>query len=130
MKKKLIAGNWKMNGSLAANETLVKGLLTGLGTPACHVALCVPSVYLAQVQTLVAGSTIDIGVQDLSPHEVGAFTGEISGAMLKAMDEPSRNVACRAEQTAWCAANTTEQKNAAELKSRELNEKWATISSP
>ena len=83
MKKKLIAGNWKMNGSLAANETLVKGLLAGLGTPVCQVALCVPSVYLAQVQTMVAGSTIDIGVQDLSPHEVGAFTGEISGAMLK-----------------------------------------------
>ena len=83
MKKKLIAGNWKMNGSLAANETLVKGLLAGLGTPVCQVALCVPSVYLAQVQTLVAGSTIDLGAQDLSPHEVGAFTGEISGAMLK-----------------------------------------------
>ena len=51
-------------------------------------------------------------------------------AMLTAMDDPSRNVACRAEQAAWCAANTTEQKNAAELKSREIKEKWATTSSP
>lgn len=83
MKKKLIAGNWKMNGSLAANETLVKGLLAGLGTPACHVALCVPSVYLAQCHALVAGSTIDLGAQDVSAHEAGAFTGEISGAMVK-----------------------------------------------
>jgi len=82
MKKKLIAGNWKMNGSLTANETLVKGLLAGLGTPACHVALCVPSVYLAQMQTLAFGSAIDLGAQDVSQHEVGAFTGEISGAML------------------------------------------------
>lgn len=83
MKKKLIAGNWKMNGSLTANESLVKGLLAGLGAPACHVALCVPSVYLPQMQALVAGSAIDLGAQDVSAHEVGAFTGEISGAMLK-----------------------------------------------
>jgi triosephosphate isomerase len=83
MKKKLIAGNWKMNGSLAANEALVKGLLTGLGTPACQVALCVPSVYLAQLQTLLNGSAIDLGAQDASQHEGGAFTGEISGSMLK-----------------------------------------------
>lgn len=83
MKKKLIAGNWKMNGSLAANEALVKGLLAGLGSPACQVALCVPSVYLAQCQALVAGSAIGLGAQDLSQHEAGAFTGEISGAMLQ-----------------------------------------------
>ena len=83
MKKKLIAGNWKMNGSLAANEVLVKGLLAGLGTPTCQVALCVPSVYLAQTQLLLAGSAIDLGAQDVSQHEGGAFTGEISGAMLK-----------------------------------------------
>ncbi len=83
MKKKLIAGNWKMNGSLAANDALLKGLLAGLGAPACQVALCVPSVYLTQCQALVAGSAIDLGAQDLSQHEAGAFTGEISGAMLK-----------------------------------------------
>ncbi len=82
MKKKLIAGNWKMNGSLAGNETLVKGLLAGLGSPVCHVALCVPSIYLAQMQALLNGSAIDVGAQDVSPHEVGAYTGEISGAML------------------------------------------------
>ncbi len=85
MKKKLIAGNWKMNGSLAANEALLKGLLSELNTtaPVCNVAVCVPSAYLAQVQALVAGSVIDLGTQDISSHEVGAFTGEISGAMLK-----------------------------------------------
>ena len=82
MKKKLIAGNWKMNGSLAGNETLVKGLLAGLGSPVCQVALCVPSVYLAQMQALLNGSAIDLGAQDVSQHEAGAYTGEISGAML------------------------------------------------
>lgn len=83
MKKKLIAGNWKMNGSLAANEALIKSLLSGLGTPACQVALCVPSVYLAQCQSLVNGTAIDLGAQDVSQQPVGAFTGEISAAMLQ-----------------------------------------------
>jgi triosephosphate isomerase len=82
MKKKLIAGNWKMNGSLAGNETLVKGLLAGLSSPLCQVALCVPSVYLTQMQALLSGSVIDLGAQDVSQHELGAYTGEISGAML------------------------------------------------
>jgi len=83
MKKKLIAGNWKMNGSLAANETLVKGLLAGLGAPVCQVALCVPSVYLAQCQALMAHGAMSLGAQDVSQHEVGAFTGEICAAMLQ-----------------------------------------------
>ncbi len=83
MKKKLIAGNWKMNGSLAANEALIKTLLAGLQTPACQVALCVPAIYLAQCQTLLSASSIDLGSQDVSEHELGAFTGEISSAMLR-----------------------------------------------
>jgi triosephosphate isomerase len=82
MKKKLIAGNWKMNGSLVANESLIKSLLAGLQTPACQVALCVPTIYLAQCQALLRGSSIELGAQDVSEHEVGAFTGEVSGAML------------------------------------------------
>lgn len=83
MKKKLIAGNWKMNGSLAANEQLLKTILAGLVQPACQVAVAVPSAYLAQCQALLAGSIIELGAQDVSAHEVGAYTGEISGAMLK-----------------------------------------------
>jgi triosephosphate isomerase len=83
MKKKLIAGNWKMNGGLAANETLVKDLMTGIKSPFCSVALCVPSAYLSQLQLLLADSTIELGAQDISQHAAGAYTGEISGAMLK-----------------------------------------------
>lgn len=83
MKKKLIAGNWKMNGSLTANESLIQSLLAGLGAPVCQVALCVPAVYLAQCQALLAGSVIELGAQDVSAHEAGAYTGEISTAMLK-----------------------------------------------
>lgn len=83
MKKKLIAGNWKMNGSLAANASLVNSLLAGLGDASCEVAICAPSVYLPQMQTLLAGTALELGAQDLSVHESGAYTGEISGSMLK-----------------------------------------------
>ncbi|MCU1578945.1 MAG: triose-phosphate isomerase [Rhodoglobus sp.] len=82
-KKKLIAGNWKMNGSLAANDALVRALVAGMKDAACTVAVCVPAPYLAQVQALCAGSALELGAQDVSPHEQGAYTGEVSAAMLK-----------------------------------------------
>ncbi len=87
MKQKLIAGNWKMNGSLAANEALVHGVQQGLAQALngkqAEVAVCVPAAYFAQVQQLVAGSGMALGSQDLSAHEQGAYTGEVSAAMLK-----------------------------------------------
>ena len=81
--KKLIAGNWKMNGSLSANAALVQVLLTDASDWVCDVAVCVPPVYLAQVQALLQGSRLDLGAQDVSTHEAGAFTGEVSASMLK-----------------------------------------------
>ena len=81
--KKLIAGNWKMNGNLVANQTLLAALAEGLATkPACDIAVCVPAPYLAQVQSLKAAA-IDLGSQDVSAQASGAYTGEISAAMLK-----------------------------------------------
>ena len=82
-KKKLIAGNWKMNGSLQANAALLQALRDGLGEAACAVAVAVPAPYLAQVQGLVAGSAVALAAQDVSQHESGAFTGEVSAAMLR-----------------------------------------------
>ena len=84
-RKKLIAGNWKMNGSLAANAALMGELLAGIGQPACDVAVCVPAVYLAQVQLLLLAGQggIALGAQDVSQHESGAYTGDVSAAMLK-----------------------------------------------
>jgi triosephosphate isomerase (TIM) len=83
--KKLIAGNWKMNGSLAANAVLVKAMLDGLdgAEPAADMALCAPAPYLAQLQVLLKGGPIAWGSQDVSAHEQGAYTGEMSAAMLK-----------------------------------------------
>ena len=76
-----------MNGSLAVNEALVygvqQGLVQALAGKHAQVAVCVPAAYLSQVQQLVKGSGIDLGSQDVSAHEQGAYTGEISAAMLK-----------------------------------------------
>ena len=92
MWKKLVAGNWKMNGSNAANAALLHDLLQGLasdsvtGTAAqakCDVAVCAPAPYLAQCQQALSASQVAWGAQDLSVHEAGAYTGEVSGAMLK-----------------------------------------------
>ena len=83
MKKKLIAGNWKMNGSIEANDGLVRAVLAGLGTPGCAVAVCVPAPYLAQLQMLRASSALELGAQDVSAHDKGAYTGEVSAAMLR-----------------------------------------------
>jgi triosephosphate isomerase len=84
MKNKLIAGNWKMNGSLAANASLLQAVLDGSHGMNCQAAVCVPAAYLAQVQDLLSGqSRVALGSQDVSAHKVGAFTGETSADMLK-----------------------------------------------
>ena len=84
MKKKLIVGNWKMNGGLQANAQLVSALMQGLPQPLnCGVGLAVPSAYLAQVQALVQGSAVAVAAQDVSQHEKGAYTGEVSATMLQ-----------------------------------------------
>ena len=81
-KKKLIAGNWKMNGSLALNDALLKAVIAGLGGATCDVAVAVPAPYLAQAQALAQGSAVSVAAQDVSQHEAGAYTGEVSATML------------------------------------------------
>ena len=81
--KKRIFGNWKMNGSLASNAALLDLLKQGLVHADCEIAVCAPAPYLAQLQSLLSGSAIAIGAQDVSAQASGAFTGEVSGAMLR-----------------------------------------------
>lgn len=83
MRRKLIAGNWKMNGSLAGNATLLEGIRAGAANLNADLAVCVPAPYLAQAQAALAGSAIAWGSQDVSVHESGAYTGEVSVNMLK-----------------------------------------------
>lgn len=72
-----------MNGSLAANQVLLKALIAGLNDVACDVAVAVPAPYLAQVQALTAGTAVAAAAQDVSRYESGAYTGEVSVAMLR-----------------------------------------------
>ena len=84
MKQKLIVGNWKMNGGLAANTELLLALKQGM--PAGNkagVALAAPFAYLAQLQSELVGSEIGVAAQDVSQHEQGAYTGEVAATMLK-----------------------------------------------
>jgi len=83
MSHKLIVGNWKMNGGLSANQTLLDEIKAGLGAVRCRVGVCVPHPYLAQVQLLLAGTPIALGAQDVSIHASGAYTGEVSASMLR-----------------------------------------------
>jgi triosephosphate isomerase (TIM) len=84
MRTRLVAGNWKMHGSLTENEALLSALKTGLAAGAgCESAVCVPFPFLAQVQALLQGSPIGWGAQDVSEHPRGAYTGEVAPGMLR-----------------------------------------------
>jgi triosephosphate isomerase len=81
MRKKLVAGNWKMHGSHSANAELLSGILAARPF-ACDVAVCVPFPYLSEAAVALAGSDVRWGAQDCSAHDKGAYTGEVSAAML------------------------------------------------
>ena len=81
MRRKLVVGNWKMHGSRVANAELLSALLAARPFLA-DVAVCAPFVYLADVASSLAASEIRWGAQDVSAHEQGAFTGEVSATML------------------------------------------------
>jgi triosephosphate isomerase (TIM) len=80
MRARLVAGNWKMHGSLAANRALLDALVAGVKGVEC--AVCVPFPYLAQAAERLRGTAIACGAQNLSEHAQGAYTGEVSAAML------------------------------------------------
>jgi triosephosphate isomerase len=83
MRQPLVAGNWKMNGTRASVAELLEGLKAGASTvTTAEMAVCAPAIFLQQVQADLEGSTIPWGGQDLSVHDSGAYTGEISGPML------------------------------------------------
>lgn len=79
----LVAGNWKMNGSLAGNAKLLREIIAGIAaTPAVEVLVCPPAVYLESVGRALEGG-LKLGAQNLCEQEKpGAFTGEIHGSML------------------------------------------------
>jgi triosephosphate isomerase len=136
MRRKFVAGNWKMNGSRHLAATLV-GTLVEAGIDAVDVAVFPPYPYLREVCAARAGSRIAVGGQDVSEHESGAFTGEVSAAMLRDVgcdmvlaghserrqyhDETDAQVAAKVAQalahdlaTVLCVGETLEQREADE----------------
>ncbi len=81
MRRKLIIGNWKMHGSHSANAELLAGI-AGSRPYGCDVGVCVPFPYLSETAVTLSGSDIRWGAQDCSAHPQGAYTGEVSAAML------------------------------------------------
>lgn len=81
-RRPLVVGNWKMHGSRAANASLLDGVLQARPF-LCDVAVCVPFPFLADTAVTLAGTDLRWGAQDCSAHEQGAFTGEVSAAMLQ-----------------------------------------------
>lgn len=82
-RRKLVAGNWKMNTTRAEAVALAKAVAAGVGAaPTCDVAVCPPFVWLTAVADALAGSAVGLGAQDVHSETKGAFTGEISPGML------------------------------------------------
>jgi triosephosphate isomerase len=84
MRERLVAGNWKMHGNLIENKALLEGVVAGLsGVQGVKAAVCVPYPYLFQVQSTLQNTPIQWGAQNVSQHEKGAYTGEVSTTMLR-----------------------------------------------
>ncbi len=83
MRRSLVIGNWKMNGTLASAQLLAKGIIAGLGSADADIAVCVPYIYLPAINELVKDTALGLGSQNIADKASGAYTGEISASMLK-----------------------------------------------
>ena len=83
MPNRFVIGNWKLNGGLVFNAGLLNSLVSGVAsTDSKHCGVCVPFPYLAQVESLLRGSALAWGSQDVSRFESGAYTGDVSAKMV------------------------------------------------
>jgi len=83
MRKRLVAGNWKMHGNRSANAALLDAILAGIGSLGeVECTVCVPYPYLGQAADRLRGTAVALGAQNVSEHAQGAHTGEVSAAML------------------------------------------------
>lgn len=84
MRRPLVAGNWKMNGSLAFSRELVSALLPRLDEAGdAEIAVCPSYVHVPEVARLAAGSALKVGAQNVCDQDQGAYTGEVAGDMLR-----------------------------------------------
>lgn len=85
MRKKVIAGNWKMNNDILQTTELINGLKSLVASAKAEVIVCPPYTSLVTAQQLLVNSSIKLGAQDVSLHDSGAYTGEVSVSMLKSV---------------------------------------------
>ncbi len=83
MRRSLVLGNWKMNGTRSSAESLAKGIIAGLGEDVADIAVCVPYVFLNEIGQIVKNTRLGFGSQNVADKPSGAYTGEVSAAMLK-----------------------------------------------
>ena len=83
MRQPMVAGNWKMNGSSDSVKELISGIKAGVGEANAEVVVCPPFVYIPSVADAIGDSGIKLGAQNMCDQDAGAFTGEVSGPMLK-----------------------------------------------
>lgn len=83
MRRPLIVGNWKMNGTSASVAALLGDVLAGLGDCRAEVGVCAPFVFIPQASQIIGDRPLSLGAQNVADHESGAYTGEVSAAMLK-----------------------------------------------
>jgi triosephosphate isomerase (TIM) len=83
MRRSLVVGNWKMNGTKASAEELAKGIVAGLENDIADIAVCVPYVFIPDIFKILSNTRLALGAQNVADKASGAYTGEISGAMLK-----------------------------------------------
>jgi triosephosphate isomerase (TIM) len=103
---KLVVANWKMHGSLVRNQALLDGYLQGLQSlPQTDVVVCVPYPYLAQVQSVLAGTSVAWGAQNIAKYEEGAYTGEVSAEMLRDFGARHVIIGHSERSTAYCESD-------------------------
>src|SRR6202167_4035506 len=83
MRRKLVAGNWKMHGSRADNAPLIEAILAAPNLESLDCVVCPPLVYLAELARMLRGAAVKLGAQNVCADAHGAYTGEVSAAMLK-----------------------------------------------
>src|ERR1700687_1757148 len=83
MRRKLVAGNWKMHGSRADNAPLIEAILAAPNLESVDCVVCPPLVYLMELARLLRGAAVKLGAQNVCAEAQGAYTGEVSAAMLK-----------------------------------------------
>ena len=141
MRRPLVMGNWKMNGTSSSNESLLRGLFAEVkDLTSVDVAVCPPSVYLSQAVSLCETTRVRVGAQNMCEKESGAYTGEVSGIMLRDLGttyvlvghserrtiygETDEQVAAKVEKAlelnlvpVLCVGETLEERNSGEMKS-------------